>query len=72
VKTVTEFYGRELPSWARNLIEHTGWERVEKRADCIRMVRGYADKDRTITEHSIKPPDYLKTAAQRTPTQSLS
>jgi hypothetical protein len=29
------------------------------------MVRVYADKDRTITEHSIKPPDYLKTSERQ-------
>ena len=66
-QAVQEFYTRELPGWDRNLIEHTGWERVQQLPDCVRMVRVYAAQSRTIIEHSIKPADYLKTAAQRSP-----
>src|SRR5689334_8570193 len=65
VKTVEDFYRRELPGWTRNLIEHSGWELVEATRNCVRMVRVFASQDRTIIEHSIKPADYLKVAAQR-------
>ena len=70
-QVVTEFYTRELPGWNRNLIEHTGWERVEQLSEYVRMVRVYSAQGRTIIEHSIKPADYLKVAAQRSPTQPI-
>lgn len=71
-QVVQEFYARELPAWNRNLIAHTGWERVEQLPDCVRMVRVYTAQGRTIIEHSIKPADYLKAAAQRSPTPTIS
>jgi len=71
-KAVQDFYTRELPAWSRNMIEHTGWERVEQLADCVRMVRVYQAPGRTIIEHSIKPADYLKVAAQRSSTPTIT
>jgi hypothetical protein len=55
---VWDFYREQLPRWPRNLVETQGKELIRQETDCVLLIRVLGQRERTVIETCIKPPEY--------------
>jgi hypothetical protein len=55
---VWDFYRQQLPDWPRNLVKTQGKELIRNETGWVLLIRVTSNRQRTMIETSIKPPEY--------------